>query len=154
MKKNLLAVLLFSAALTVEATERGNGAQAFSSSANFINALGGSSSARATGLGGSATSNPSQAQSTSTVVSTRYEDFPVNTAIANPAHTTAPCRAGVGVGAQGRFFGFSIGGSTEDKECEARMWAETWQAMGQPQAAVEAACKSEMNKGLTICQPK
>lgn len=152
MKRNLLVLSVLVVTSQAMATERDNEGHQPQSSAHFINALGGASSSQATGIGGSTSSNPSQAQST--VVSTRYADFPVNTALANPAHTTAPCARGVGVAAQSKLFGISIGGSTDDLECESRMWAETWQALGQPQAAVEVACKSVMNKGLSICQPK
>lgn len=88
-----------------------------------------------------------------TIIQTDFERFPVNTAFANPAHTTAPCKSGIGAGAQGSRFGISFGGTIDDTECDIRMWAESWMAMGQPQAAVEVACTSEMNKKLAICNP-
>lgn len=71
----------------------------------------------------------------------KQSEIPPPTASATPGTVNhRGCRYGVGAGGQNSAFGISLSGSFEDPNCEARLNAETFSAMGHPDMALLSMC--------------
>lgn len=91
-------------------------------------------------LGGNAHSTSGGNTSTTTVQA--QERDPVSTAYA-PALAAHNCLGSTSGGAQGAAFGFSIGSTKLDQDCNARADADALSRMGKPRAALARLCQRE-----------
>lgn len=79
---------------------------------------------------------------TSTTTVQAQERNPVSTAYA-PALAAHNCLGSTSGGAQGAAFGFSIGSTKLDQDCNARADADALSRMGKPRAALARLCQRE-----------
>lgn len=79
---------------------------------------------------------------TSTTTVQAQERDPVSTAYA-PALAAHNCLGSTSGGAQGAAFGFSIGSTKLDQDCNARADADALSRMGKPRAALARLCQRE-----------
>jgi len=112
-----------------------------SKSSSRSKATGGDAKSRSSSKakGGKAVSEANGEQSVSVVQ--EKSDIPPPTANATPGTVNhRGCRYGVGAGTQSSAFGLSLSGSFEDANCEARLNAESFLAIGHPDLALLSMC--------------
>lgn len=75
------------------------------------------------------------------------------TAVAPDAFPSAPCRVAGSAAGSGPLFGFSLGASKMDDQCDKRETARSFLAIGQPNAALQILCTTKAAKAakLDVC---
>lgn len=76
---------------------------------------------------------------------------PVSTAYAPTVYPTAPCMGSSSVGGQGITFGFSIGSSWTDTECQIAETARGFEQSGYKEDALFIRCKGKYAKDSPSC---